>query len=186
MATQSGTRYWNSGNVANPTFTLQANGFTRSGYNFTAWALNGGTQYAAGASVSLAASATMYAVWTAIPATPFRLSSKNLTYTTSGDVSSWRKPTSDWYWWQVQKNGYYARCQTSEFNRQGCTKLKIKCFLDGGYFFVCNKTIDLRGKSGGTDIIIDISDQPDTITCAIQAEGNGYGDSVQVEDPYFY
>ena len=63
VATQYGTRYWNSGNVANPTFTLQANGFTRSGYNFTAWALNGGTQYTAGASVTLAASATMYAVW---------------------------------------------------------------------------------------------------------------------------
>ena len=63
VAAQSGTRYWNSGNVANPTFTLQANGFTRSGYNFTAWALNGGTQYAAGASIALAVSATMYAVW---------------------------------------------------------------------------------------------------------------------------
>ena len=63
VATQYGTRYWNSGNVANPTFTLQANGFTRSGYNFTAWALNGGTQYAAGASIALAVSATMYAVW---------------------------------------------------------------------------------------------------------------------------
>ena len=63
MAAQSGTRYWNSGNVANPTFTLSANGFSRSGYSFTAWALNGGTQYATGAAISLAESATMYAVW---------------------------------------------------------------------------------------------------------------------------
>ena len=188
VAAQSGTRYWNSGNVANPTFTLQANGFTRSGYNFTAWALNGGTQYAAGTSIALAASATMYAVWTAIPATPFRLSSKNLTYTTSGNVSSWRKPDSSWYWWQVNRDGYYARCETSAFSRQGCTKIKILCFLDGGYFYVNNKRIALYGYGSGKEIIVDISDQPDTVICAIQTEGDvsGHGNAVQVEDPYFY
>ena len=190
VATQYGTRYWNSGNVANPTFTLQANGFTRSGYRFTAWALNGGTQYAAGTSIALTVSATMYAVWTAIPATPFRLSSKNITYAFSGNIDSHKEPTSDFWWWQVHRNGYYARSQTSEFSRQGCTKVKILCFLDGGYFYVGNKCVALHGYGGGKEIIIDISDQPDTITCAIQAEGdaacNGHGDSVQIEDPYFY
>lgn len=191
-AAQSSIRYWNSGNVANPTFILRANGFSRSGYNFTVWALNGGTQYGAGASVTLAASATMYAVWTAIPATPFYLSSKNPIYTTSGDVESWHKPeatTSDWYWWQVQRNGYYARCETSAFSRQGCTKIKIICFLDGGYFYVNSKRVALHGYGSGKEIIVDISDQPDTITCAIQAEGDGKGghyDSVQIVDPYFY
>lgn len=191
-AAQSSTRYWNSGNVANPTFILRANGFSRSGYNFTVWALNGGTQYGAGASVTLAASATMYAVWTAIPATPFYLSSKNPIYTTSGDVESWHKPeatTSDWYWWQVQRNGYYARCETSAFSRQGCTKIKIICFLDGGYFYVNSKRVALHGYGSGKEIIVDISDQPDTITCAIQAEGDGKGghyDYVQIVDPYFY
>ncbi len=192
VAAQSGTRYWNSGNVANPTFTLQANGFTRNGYNFTAWALNGGTQYAAGTSIALAASATMYAVWTAIPAIPFYLGSKNLTYTVSGDVNSHREPISGYNYWQIQRNGYYARCQTSEFSRQGCTKVEFVCYRDGGYFIVGNKTIDLRGKYSGTNekVVIDISDQPDTITCAIQAEGdkqgNGDGNSVQILNPYFY
>lgn len=187
-AAQSSTRYWNSGNVANPTFILSANGFSRSGYNFTAWALNGGTQFGAGAAVTLAASATMYAVWTAIPATPFYLSSKNPTYTTSGNLSSWRKPDESWAWWQVNRDGYYARCDTSAFSRQGCTKIKMTCFLDGGYFYVNSKRVALSGYGNGKEVIIDISDQPDTISCAIQTEGDvpAHGTAVQVTNPYFY
>lgn len=68
-AAQTGTRYYNpgSGAVLNPSFSLQTNGFTRSGYTFSKWALGsaGGTQYAAGASITLAASTTVYAVWIA-------------------------------------------------------------------------------------------------------------------------
>lgn len=66
-AAQTGTRYYNpgSGAVLNPSFSLQTNGFTRSGYTFSKWALGsaGGTQYAAGASITLAANSTMHAVW---------------------------------------------------------------------------------------------------------------------------
>ena len=66
-AAQTGYRYYNNGNVANPSFTLRSNGFSRSGYTFSKWALNSasGTQYAVGASMTLAASTTMYAVWVA-------------------------------------------------------------------------------------------------------------------------
>lgn len=66
-ATQTGTRYWNTGNVSNPSFALSENGFAKSGYTFSKWALDSasGTQYAAGASVALSANATMYAVWVA-------------------------------------------------------------------------------------------------------------------------
>lgn len=65
-AVQRDTRYYNSRGVsAEPTFTLQTNGFAKTGYTFTKWAFNasGGAQYAAGAKITLAASATMYAVW---------------------------------------------------------------------------------------------------------------------------
>ncbi|MCX4306817.1 MAG: InlB B-repeat-containing protein [Acetatifactor sp.] len=68
-ATQSGTRYYNSnGATVNPSFTLRANGFSRSGCTFKKWALGGagGTQYAPGAGITLSASAAMYAVWTGI------------------------------------------------------------------------------------------------------------------------
>ena len=63
---QTGTRYYNSnGNVVNPKFTLSANGFAKTGYSFIKWALGSasGTQYAAGASVTLSANTTFYAVW---------------------------------------------------------------------------------------------------------------------------
>ncbi|MCD7819932.1 MAG: InlB B-repeat-containing protein [Lachnospiraceae bacterium] len=65
---QTGTRYWNAyGNYSNPTFTLASNGYTRTGYSFSKWAQNStsGAQYAAGASVTLSADATFYAIWTA-------------------------------------------------------------------------------------------------------------------------
>lgn len=66
-AAQTGARYHNSGTgaIVNPSFTLSASGFVRTNYAFTKWALNSGsgTQYAAGASITLSANATMYAVW---------------------------------------------------------------------------------------------------------------------------
>lgn len=64
-ASQSGTRYYNNGGAYNPSFTLRSNGFGRTYYNFQKWALNsaGGTQYSAGASITLSGNATMYAIW---------------------------------------------------------------------------------------------------------------------------
>ncbi|MBD5461033.1 MAG: InlB B-repeat-containing protein [Lachnospiraceae bacterium] len=66
-AAQTGTRYWNTGNVINPSFSLQTNGFTRTNYAFQKWAAGstGGTQYAAGSTITLSASTTMYALWIA-------------------------------------------------------------------------------------------------------------------------
>lgn len=64
-AAQTGTRYYNNGNVTNPTFMLSGCGFSRSGYNFSRWAIGnaGGTQYTAGAGVTLSQNTTFYAVW---------------------------------------------------------------------------------------------------------------------------
>ncbi len=63
VGTQSGTRYFNSGNYSNPAFTLQGNGFGRENYLFSCWTVNGGN-YNAGQSVTLSASTTAYAAWT--------------------------------------------------------------------------------------------------------------------------
>ena len=64
-ANQSGTRYYNNGNVVNPSFTLSSNGFTRTNYSFVNWAMGStsGTKYNAGASVTLSSSTTFYATW---------------------------------------------------------------------------------------------------------------------------
>ena len=70
-ASQSGTRYYNNGNVANPSFVLRTNGFTRTSYGFQNWAMGStsGTRYSSGASVTLATSTTFFAMWklTSIP-----------------------------------------------------------------------------------------------------------------------
>ncbi len=131
-AAQSSTRYWNSGNVANPTFILRANGFSRSGYNFTAWALNGGTQYGAGASVTLAASATMYAVWTA------------LDFVMDLDVNGWTK--------EIIQGGFADNGPTIHANPYGDGGVEVigkgtggatSAYDIGGFF----KYIDTKGLS---------------------------------------
>lgn len=78
-ASQSGTRYYNNGNINNPSFTLRNNGFERTYYNFQKWALNSasGTQYSAGASITLSGNSTMYAVWSA--SVSYKEVSKNVT-----------------------------------------------------------------------------------------------------------
>lgn len=67
VSSQTGTQYYNNGNYSNVTFTLASNGFTKTGYTFSKWAIGSasGTQYSAGSSVSLNGSTTFYAVWTA-------------------------------------------------------------------------------------------------------------------------
>ncbi len=70
-ASQTGTRYLNSGNYSNPSITVASNGFTRTSYTFNGWAMGSasGTKYNAGSSVTLTASTTFYATWLGIPYT---------------------------------------------------------------------------------------------------------------------
>lgn len=67
--TQSGTRYFNSGNYSNPTFTIAWNGYSRTNYSFVNWRLNSasGTAYSAGSTITLSSNATLYATWTLVP-----------------------------------------------------------------------------------------------------------------------
>ena len=57
-ASQSGTRYYNNGNMSNPSFTLSSNGFAKTGYFFTGWDLG-----SAGSKITLSESKTAYAQW---------------------------------------------------------------------------------------------------------------------------
>lgn len=76
-AAQTGTRYWNTGNVLNPTFTIRSNGFVKSGYTWQRWRLGstGGTAYVAGAGITLEADNILYAEWLATNPTVFAKSS---------------------------------------------------------------------------------------------------------------
>ena len=68
VGNQTGTRYWAPAGAINPSFTLAANGFAKTNYYWTAWAMGSasGTQYANGASVTLSANTTFYACWAII------------------------------------------------------------------------------------------------------------------------
>lgn len=66
VAPQSGTCYYNSsGAIAGAAFSTAANGYSLPVYNFIAWALGSasGTQYVAGAGVTITGDTVMYAVW---------------------------------------------------------------------------------------------------------------------------
>ena len=64
-AAQTGTRYYNSGNYSNPSFSLRSCGFSRTNYSFVNWRMGSasGTSYNAGASVTLSSNTVFYASW---------------------------------------------------------------------------------------------------------------------------
>lgn len=101
-ASQSGTRYYNNGNVTNPTFVLNANGFTKTDYSFVKWAIGSasGTQYAVGSSVTLSADTVFYAVWKVIPTTLFaritNFNTGNVYPSTGGSYSMYEDGSKIW------------------------------------------------------------------------------------------
>ena len=70
-ASQSGYRYYNNGNITNPSFVLRSNGFSRTNYKFVNWRMgsSSGTAYNAGASVTLSSNTTFYATWKVVYST---------------------------------------------------------------------------------------------------------------------
>ena len=67
-ASQSNYRYYNNENITNPSFIIRSNGFSRTYYSFVNWAMGStsGTRYNPGASVTLSANTTFYAVWNSL------------------------------------------------------------------------------------------------------------------------
>lgn len=64
-ASQTGTQYYNNGNLGNPTLIVNPNGYGRRDYNFIGWGLNqaGVVQYQAGTAVTITNNSVMYAIW---------------------------------------------------------------------------------------------------------------------------
>lgn len=86
-AAQTATRYGAPAGVINPSFTVKANGFTRTNYIFTGWK-SGNTAYAVGQTVTLSANLTLSAQWYTAAAT-------NFAYT--GGIQTWTVPISGLY-----------------------------------------------------------------------------------------
>lgn len=84
---QTGYRYYNNGNVANPSFTVKENRFVKSGYIWIGW-MSGSTAYAVGQSVTLSSNMTLTAQWYTATATTFA-------YT--GGIQRWTAPITGLY-----------------------------------------------------------------------------------------
>ena len=66
-AAQTGYRYYNNGNIINPSFTLRSNGFSRTNYKFVNWrqGSSSGTARNPGTSIALSSNTVFYASWEA-------------------------------------------------------------------------------------------------------------------------
>ena len=62
VETQSGTRYFNSGNYSDPSFVLASNGYLMTDSSFVSWSIDGAT-YNPGQTITLAANTVAYALW---------------------------------------------------------------------------------------------------------------------------
>ena len=90
-ASQTGYRYYNNGNVANPSFTLSANGFTKTNYIFTGWK-SGSTDYSAGQSITLSSNLALSAQWYSSAITPITPPSP-----AGYGITSWTVPITGLY-----------------------------------------------------------------------------------------
>ena len=77
-ASQTGYRYYNNGNITNPSFTLRSNGFSRTNYKFVNWrqGSTSGTARNPGTSIALSSNTTFYASWEA--STTYRTVTKSV------------------------------------------------------------------------------------------------------------
>lgn len=113
-ASQTGYRYYNNGNVANPSFTLQSNGFTKTGYVFDKWT-NSGNTYSAGQKITISTNMVMYA-----------------TYLVEQEVTTWDKtlvypwPGKEWtgYWTIWNQNGL----NTTKYTQEEIDE-QVKCWV---------------------------------------------------------
>lgn len=141
-ASNSGTAYRGyKGDVTNASVKLQSNGFAKRGWNFSKWALNGtgGTQYAAGASISINANVTMYAIWSYASAkyvvqngvvksgtgsNPWGSGIYSASNTANSD---WGYGAQVWNWPDGGPNLYFQPQVT--FDPAGCTKITYSARL---------------------------------------------------------
>lgn len=127
-AAQTGYRYYNSnGQTLNASFSLRANGFTRTSYTFSKWALGsaGGTQYAAGASVALSASTTFYALWQGVAFVwikDYRGTTISLQTSNGDKVTDYFDFAPDY----SEEINTYFRCTTNAVMSRSLRKMTIK------------------------------------------------------------
>ena len=190
-AAQTGYRYYNSnGQTLNASFSLRANGFTRTSYTFSKWALGsaGGTQYAAGAGVTLAASTIFYALWVGNPHTfaPNKASwaiteergeDNGLYVYETSVVIEGRKPDGVIY--------YGATAAAATIPTGGCSKLRLTTSSD--FDPECTATVDGVLKYGPGELEFDVAGKSSVKVSIRLSTGSDYRKSqVTLSQIYFY
>lgn len=159
-AEQTGTRYWAPAGYINPSFSLRANGFSRTNYNFSKWAMGsaGGTQYSAGASVTLSANTTFFAVWTAairyiiqngqgsmVELHKDERMSYNFGYSSANRICGWYDVDFD------EESAVWTTCRSPIFDLSGISKIVCTvyntCDTTAGVTFYPSSTEDFGSGS---------------------------------------
>lgn len=206
-AAQTGTQYYNTGNYSNPSFTLSANGFSKTGYNFSKWALGsaGGTQYAVGASVTLSGNTTFYAVWTMAKtpyyvvknqvsqqSIPFYVNSasnmKVFGFLNSGDtynIESGNTATK-FNGTTNNNNGSSFVCTLKSLPTKGCDKLRVIGTISNPGYISCNgTTYEKDGYNQSYDFNVSGKTSVD-ITCSASMGASGGSPSFDFYEIQFY
>ena len=190
-AAQTGYRYYNSnGQTLNASFSLRANGFTRTSYTFSKWALGsaGGTQYAAGAGVTLAASTIFYALWVGNP------------HTFAPNKASWaiteeRGEDNGLYVYETsvviearKSDGavaYGVTAAAATIPTGGCSKLRLTTSSD--FDPECTATVDGVLKYGPGELEFDVAGKSSVKVSIRLSTGSSYRKSqVTLSQIYFY
>ena len=196
VSAQTGTRYFNSSNnYSDPSFTISSNGFAKTNYTFSIWALGStsGTQYAAGSSITLSASNTLYALWKANPwtlaLTSYPIKEVSRLDATNVSIST----TSAQYYLQVRDAGgsvAYGRieAETPAIPTQGCNKVRVK--YTTYHYTGSTSCAEINGVNlghGDTDKYLYFN-CGDTFTLHLKAQdGNrGITSCLYVKEVYFY
>ena len=190
-AAQTGYRYYNSnGQTLNASFSLRANGFTRTSYTFSKWALGsaGGTQYAAGAGVTLAASTIFYALWVGNP------------HTFAPNKASWaiteeRGEDNGLYVYETsvviearKSDGavaYGVTAAAATIPTGGCSKLRLTTSSD--FDPECTATVDGVLKYGPGELEFDVAGKNSVRVSIRLSTGSSYRKAqVTLSQIYFY
>lgn len=156
---QSDYRFYNNGNVYNPTFTLRNNGFTKTGYVFDKWA-NGGNTYSAGQKITISTNMVMYA-----------------TYLVEQEVTTWDKtlvyPWPGPYWtgyWRIwNQNGL----NTTSYSQEEIDE-QTRCWVASSW--VSNNGQHAREETDCLKAYIDCSKYKGIIIPLFYCINNGYDD----------
>lgn len=196
VSAQTGTRYFNSSNnYSNPSFTISSNGFAKTNYTFLIWALGStsGTHYAAGSSITLSASNTLYALWKANPWT-LALTSYPIKEVSRLDATNVAiSTTSAQYYLQVRDaggSGAYGRieAETPAIPTKGCNKVRVK--YTTYHYTGSTSCAEINGVNlghGDTDKYLYFN-CGDTFTLHLKAQDGNSGNTsyLYVKEVYFY